>query len=109
MIRAQRPVSHHPDAQQRVALLQGEATKELLPVDNQKEVAARSTGPGQPPRSQEGRRKRGRIHQLIPLRSPPVEVGGRRASWVEPLSDLAPRGRDREGSASHVNNLPTTG
>ena len=47
----------------------------MRPVDDQKEVAARSAGPGQPPRSQEGRRKGGRIHQLIPLRSPPVEVG----------------------------------
>ena len=75
MIRAQRPVTHHPDAQHRMARLHGEATKEVRPVDNQKEVAAGSAGPGQPPRSQEGRRKRGRIHQLIPLRSPSVEVG----------------------------------
>ena len=75
MIRAQRPVSHHPNAEHRMALLQGEATKEVRPVDDQKEVAARSTGPGQPPRSQERRRKRRRIHQLIPLRRPPVEVG----------------------------------
>ena len=65
-----------------MALLQGEATEEVCPVDDQKEVAARSTDPGQPPRSQEGRRKRGRIHQLIPLRSPPVEVGGvEQAGW----------------------------
>ena len=75
MIRAQRPVAHHPDAQHRVALLQGEATEEAPPVDDQEEVAARSARPGQPPRSQEGRRQRGRIHQLIPLRGPPVEVG----------------------------------
>jgi len=75
MIRAERAVSHHPDAKHRVASLQGETTEEVRPVDDQKEVAARSTGPGQPPRSQEGRRKWGRIHQLIPLRSPPVEVG----------------------------------
>ena len=82
MIRAQRPVSHHPDAQHRVAPLQGEAAEEVPPVDDQKEVAARSAGPGQPPRSQEGRRKRGRIHQLIPLRSPPVEVGDvEQAGW----------------------------
>ena len=74
MIRAQRPVSHHPDARHRVALLQGEAAEEPRIVDDQKEVAARATGPGQPPRSQEGRRKRGRIHQSIPLRRPPVEV-----------------------------------
>jgi hypothetical protein len=75
MIRAQRPVSHHPDAQHRAALLHGEATEKARSVDDQKEVAARPTGPGQPPRSQEGRRKRGRVHQLIPLRSPPVEAG----------------------------------
>ena len=65
-----------------MALLQGEATEEVRPVDDQKEVAVRSTGPGQPPRSQEGRRKRGRIHQLIPLRGPPVEVGDvEQAGW----------------------------
>ena len=75
MIRAQRPVAHHPDAQQRMALLQGEATEEAPAVDDEEEVAAGSAGPGQPPRSQEGSRKRGRIHQLIPLRRPPVEVG----------------------------------
>ena len=75
MVRAQRPVSHHPNAQHRVARLQGEATEEARPVDDQKEVAARSAGPGQPPRSQEGRRQRRRIHQMIPLRGPPVEVG----------------------------------
>ena len=75
MIRAQRAVAHHPDAQHRVALLQGETTEQARPVDDQKEVAARSTGPGQPPRSQEGRRQRSGIHQLIPLRSPPIEAG----------------------------------
>ena len=74
MIRAQRP-SHHPKAQHRVALLQGEATQEVRPVDDQKEMAVRSTGPGQPPRSQERRWKRRRIHQLIPLRRPLIEVG----------------------------------
>ena len=87
MIRAQRPVSHHPNAEHRVALLQGEAAEEVRPVDDQKEVAARSTGPGQPPRSQEGRRKRGRIHQVIPLRSPPVEVGDVEQARAEPLSE----------------------
>ena len=45
MIRAQRPVSHHPDASHRVALLQGEAAEEVRPVDDQKEMAARSAGP----------------------------------------------------------------
>jgi len=75
MIRAQRPVSHHPNAQHRVALLQGETTEKERPVDDQEEVAPRSTSPGQPPRTQEGGWKRGRIHQLIPLRSPLVEVG----------------------------------
>jgi len=74
MIWAQRP-SHHPDAEHRAALLQGQATKEVCPVDDQKEVTARPTGPGQPPRPQERRRKRGRIYQLIPLRSPRIEVG----------------------------------
>jgi hypothetical protein len=54
---------------------EGEATDEVRPVNGQKEVAARSADPGQPPRSQEGRRQGGRIHQLIPLRSPPVEAG----------------------------------
>ena len=57
MIRAQR-LSHHPDAQHRVGLLQGEATQEVRSVHDQNEVAARPTGPGQPPRSQEGQRKR---------------------------------------------------
>ena len=74
MIRAQRPVSHHPDASHRVALLHGEAAEETRPVDDQEEVTAGSAGPGQPPRSQEGRRKRGRVHQLIPLGGPPAEV-----------------------------------
>jgi hypothetical protein len=46
MIRAQRPVSHHPDAEHRAALLQGEATEEARPINNQKKVTARSTGPG---------------------------------------------------------------
>jgi len=75
VIRAQRPVTHHPNAQHRVARLHGKATKKVRPVGDQEEVAARSTCLGQPPRSQEGRRKRRRIHQLIPLRSPPIEVG----------------------------------
>ena len=68
-------VTHHPNAQHRVARLHGQAAKEVRSVGGQKEVAARSSGPGQPPRSQEGRRKRRRINQLIPLRSPPIEVG----------------------------------
>ena len=46
MIRAQRPVSHDPNAQHRVPLLQGEATEEVCSVDDQKEVAAWPTGPG---------------------------------------------------------------
>jgi hypothetical protein len=54
MIRAQRPVSHHPDAEHPVALLHGEATEKMRPVDDQKEVAPRPTGRGQPPRPQEG-------------------------------------------------------
>jgi hypothetical protein len=32
-----------------MAFLYGEATEEMCPVDDEKEVAARSTGPGQPP------------------------------------------------------------
>jgi hypothetical protein len=75
MIRAQRPVSHYPHAEAWMALLHGEAAEELRPVDNQKEVAARSAGPGQPPRPQEGRRERRGIHQSIPLRSPLVQAG----------------------------------
>jgi hypothetical protein len=74
MIRAQRPVSHHPNARHPVALLQGETTKELRSVDDENEVATGPTRPGQPPRSKEGRRQRRRIHQLIPLRSPTIEL-----------------------------------
>jgi hypothetical protein len=76
MIRAQRPVSHHPDAQHRMALLQSEAAEKPHPVDDEKEVTVRSGGPGQPPRPQERCRKRGRIHQPIPLRGPAVKAGG---------------------------------
>jgi hypothetical protein len=32
-----------------MALLQGEATEEVWPVDDQEEVTARSADPGQPP------------------------------------------------------------
>ena len=54
VIRAQRPAAHHSNAQHRVACLHGETTKEVCLVGDQQEVAARSTGPGQPPRSEEG-------------------------------------------------------
>jgi hypothetical protein len=57
-----------------MALLQRETSEEMPIVYDQKEVAARSAGPGQPPRPQEGRRQRRRIHQLIPLRRPTVEM-----------------------------------
>lgn len=63
MIGAQRPVSHHPNAQQRMPFLHGEATEEeVRPVNDKKEVAAGPAGSSQPPRAQEGRRKRRRIH-----------------------------------------------
>ena len=74
VIRTQRPVPHHTEARQRVALLQGEAAEELRVVDDQKEVAASAAGPFQPPRSQEGRRNGNGIHQLVPLGRPPVQV-----------------------------------
>ena len=82
MIRAQRPVTHHTDARHPVAPFQGEAAEELRLVDDQKEVAHRAAGPGQPPRSQERRRKRGGNHQLIPLRGPSGEVWDvKEAGW----------------------------
>ena len=74
MVRAQRAVPHDTDARQAMALLQGEAAEELFAVDDQQEVAVGATGPGQPPRTQEGRRNGRGIDQLIPLRRPPVEA-----------------------------------
>src|SRR5215469_11498926 len=97
MVRAQRPVSHYPNASRQVALLHGEATEEARPVDDQKELTARPTGRGQPPRAQEGRRKRRRIHQLVPLRSPLTELGdveqaGRRHYRISPCVVAAGQG-----------------
>ncbi len=71
--------------------LQGEASEEARLVDNEQELAARSAGPGQPPRSQEGRRKQGRIHQLIPLRGPPAEDTDVKQAW-----------RSHEGVSRHT-------
>jgi len=54
MIRAQRTVSHHPDAEHRMPVLDSETTNEVHPLDDQDEVAASSPRSGQPPRSQKG-------------------------------------------------------
>ena len=63
MIRAQRPPITRTLSIGRRFSKARPATQEVRPVDDQKEVAARSTGPSQPPRSQEGRWKWGRIHR----------------------------------------------
>ena len=106
MIRTQRPVPHHTEARQPVALLQGEAAEELRVVDDQQEVAVRATGPLQPPRSQEGRRNGGGIHQSVPLRRPPAQVGDVNQLGWRPQSDLTRSVHDRGVGAAEDNHRP---
>ena len=74
MVRAERPVPHDADARHRVALFEGEPADELRLVDDEQEVTSSAPGARQPPGPQEGRRKRGRVHQAIPRSGPLAEV-----------------------------------
>ena len=87
MIRAQRPVCHHPDAWHRMALLHGKATEEARPVYDQQEVAAGSAC--RSATTIAGRAtEEGRHPPADPTVQPIRRDERRRASWAGPLSDL---------------------